>query len=522
MKKRIERVMLSLILVFSMTTTMVFANEDSNNIKEEKVYGLLNANGMVDQIIVSNHIQKEKGMESISLKNELQNLRMLMDNVTYKENGDLLEFSTKESDIYYQGTTTKALPVTTIINYYIDGNETTSDQLKGQSGHFKMVIHQENNEKRTINIGGELKDIYVPFETALVVDMDNDVFENVSASTGKIIDDGSVKVLKAVLVPGLKDALQDVESDKIVDTVTIEADVTNFELKPVYMTVICKLPYINISEQLDKLNDVEAKLDDFKSAGTELKEGSDKLNDGVKIYFGKQGEAFNLFNMYLKNDKKLLSSIIAFDGSLREFNKGLTAYIEGVCQVSEGVAKLCETTSSLSQGMTALNGSLSQILPQNEQTKPIFELMAKLQAGMTGVNEGLHQVNTGAVGLKEKAPLITGSSAKLADGAHQLASGANELIVANGKLTDGIDQLSGASTQLVTGVNELANGVTEFKTKGVDELSNEIEKSINNINHFNEVYEKVHEVAESYNNFTGTTDQFESSVVFILKTEGIK
>ena len=69
----------------------------------------------------------------------------------------------KGNDIYYQGTTQKALPVDVSISYQLDGKPISAEDLAGKSGRVTIRFSYQNNQKETIEIDGKKETVYVPF-----------------------------------------------------------------------------------------------------------------------------------------------------------------------------------------------------------------------------------------------------------------------------------------------------------------------------------------------------------------------
>lgn len=61
----------------------------------------------------------------------------------------------KGNDIYYQGTTQKALPVDVSISYQLDGKPISAEALAGKSGRVTIRFSYQNNQKETIEIDGK-------------------------------------------------------------------------------------------------------------------------------------------------------------------------------------------------------------------------------------------------------------------------------------------------------------------------------------------------------------------------------
>lgn len=518
--KKVATLILSLILVLGSTFT-ISASDIIEGTREETVYGLLNQDGSVEQLIVTDHIQKNSDIKSIEVATNLQNVELLMKEANVVNNSESITFTTDASDIYYRGDSVEDLPISTQITYQLDGNKISGTDLAGKSGHIVVTIQQKNNEQRSITIGDANEVIYLPFETAIVMTMDNQVYENVEVSTGKVLDDGSMKVLTAVLTPGLETILGEVESDLMTDEVVIEADVVDYSSGSIYMTTICKLPEIDIDTYLEEFSDLDDKVDEFVTAGEDLEVGSHDLSDGVGTYFGKQSEAFDSFNTYLENDALILNSIVDFSNSMVDFNTGLQLYLAGVTNLVTGVGTLSESSPVLVEGMTNFELGLSQVLPNNEQTAGIYAAFGQLKAGVSALDEGIQQANVGALMLAEKTDTLAAGGQGLADASLQLSGGAALLIENTEPLIQGLLDLEEVGSDVVDGASQLADGVSQFKEEGIDTLAEQVESSINKLHTYEEKYEAILELVKEYNSFSGEANNLESRVTFILKTASI-
>ncbi|MBN2796306.1 MAG: hypothetical protein JXR88_12925 [Clostridia bacterium] len=517
MKKFISTLLI-VVLVFS-SVLPVFATESDEIIKEETVYGILDADGHVKNVIVTEHIQKHE--ESIVLNHTMDDVELLMDHVDFTINQDTYTFASKENDLYYRGTTTKALPIETTISYVLDGEEIQSSELLNKTGHLVMTIHQTNHVKRSIVIDNETKDVYLPFETALVLPMDNHHFENVTASTGKIMDDGKMKVLTAVLTPGLKETL-DLDVEYLNDEVIIEADVTDFKMGNIYMTTICKLPDIDLSEYVADFGDIDSKINAFQSAGVQLDNGGKALKQGVMTYFGKQTEAFNGFDAFLVNNEKVLNGIIGYKQGLQAFNEGLKLYTTGVLQLAEGLSQLQSQFPELVKGFTALQSSLTLILPDNQQGQALSAGLNSLLENLNGVNVALDALNVGGQQLKAQTENLNAGSAQLLQGGEQLAAGAKQLLDKQPVIKGATTQLSTAGNDLINGVADLSQGISSFNEDGINKMVTELNEAIIRVDAFKALYDALKSEVDNYDQFVGDNQGINESVLFILKTDSIQ
>ena len=104
--------------------------------KEETVYVLADAKGSVNQIIVSDWLKNSDGGESLIDSSDLKDIRNVKGYETYEtdKNGNIL-WKAEGSDIYYQGTTDKEVPVQVKISYQLEGKEIAPEELAGRSGN---------------------------------------------------------------------------------------------------------------------------------------------------------------------------------------------------------------------------------------------------------------------------------------------------------------------------------------------------------------------------------------------------
>lgn len=508
--------MVLILSIMLLNISPVFASDNHEVIKEETVYGILNADGHIEQVIVTEHVQKTG--DTVVLNHNFKSIELLMDGVQMEEDNQTYRFTTEESDLYYKGIAENKLPVMTEITFVLDGQKMTSKDMAGKSGHLVMTINQSNQMK--IEIENVDRDIYLPFETALVVPMNNQNFENVYVSSGKVIDDGKMKVLTAVLTPGLKESL-DLDVEYLVDQVTIEADVTDFQLSNIYMTTICKLPDIDLSDYVTEFNNMTGKVDTFQEASHELEKGSQALEQGVMTYFQKQNDAFEGFNQFLSNNDKVLNGIIQYKQGLDAFSQGLNLYTSGVLQLVTGINALQTQFPDLLTGVEGITSNAKLLLKDQPQGQALVQGLEAISLNMSGVNEALIELNAGGQAIKEKTAELTSGSQELLQATTELAGGASQLLDKESVILDAMDQLSQGGEQVHQGSFNLFKGIEKFNQEGVDELVASINEGIERVEEFKSLYDELKVQVDHYDQFTGNNEDINESVLFILKTESI-
>ena len=91
--------------------------------KEETVYVNMDASGNVEKITVSDWLKNNSQSAELSDSSSLSDIKNVKGDETFTQDGEKLTWQADGSDIYYQGTTDKELPVTVKLTYYLDGQE---------------------------------------------------------------------------------------------------------------------------------------------------------------------------------------------------------------------------------------------------------------------------------------------------------------------------------------------------------------------------------------------------------------
>ena len=391
--------------------------------KEETVYVFTDANGKQKSMTVSNWLKNKDGADKLYDNSILQNIENVKGDEPFTQNGDILTWNAGGNDIYYQGTTDKAAPITQKITYYLDGKEIAPEDLAGKSGKVKIHIDYDNSEKYS--------DVFVPFTTMTGIIFSNDNVKNVEVDNGSVISEGKNTVVVGMAFPGLSDSLQSAKDDaehlldeteasqkskdrvrdlEIPDSVEITMDATDFKMSTCMTMVFSGL--FDDDEELEEdhdsmLKDMDEKIADLEKDGADLADGAGKLSDGI--------------NEATDGSKELA------DGA-GELASGIKEYTDGVSQVNDGASQISDGTQTLVDGLPTL-------------TK-----------GLKDYTDGVAQADSGAGQLKDGISQYTGGVTELNKGAGQLKEGA-------GHLTDSLPELAGGLKQYTDGVSDVDAGV---------------------------------------------------------------
>ena len=346
-RKKILSFASAAVVAFTMTAAPVFAATDSGNTntKDETVYVVTESDGSQSDLIVSDHLKNKSGKDKIEDISTLTNIENVKGKEKFKREDDgTLSWYAKGNDIYYQGKTDQDAPVSMDIKYYLDGKEVEGADLSGKTGKVKIVINYTNN--------AEYNGIKVPFVVLTGMVLENDTFENVSVSSGKVIDDGQKSFIVGMAAPGIADNLG-ISEDELGfgSTVEITGDAKKFAPEDM-MTVVTNDFFQDIDTSELGIGDLDSQIGQLDSAAQQLVAGTNTLYKGIET-----------------------------------LNSSSAALASGVGKLNQGAAKIDENTKAALQG--------SQKLAAGSQA-----LSSKLTSKLTDMGDGVAKLNTaaGAIG----------------------------------------------------------------------------------------------------------------------------
>lgn len=344
--------------------------------KEESVYVMMDANGKEEEIIVSDWLRGSGVEGTVPDKTTLVEIQNTKGEETFTQNGKKLYWEAGEKDIYYQGKSEKQLPVTMDITYFLDGKEITPKELAGKSGKVTIKIHYQNHAGKQVKIAGKKQTIYTPFlmATGMILPVEN--FSNIAVDHGEILSEGDKAVVVAYGMPGLKESLSvkqetsdkekavDLQriTDKITDSVTITADVTEFSLGKTY-TVATDKPFEEIEfEEADQADSLSDKLDELEKATKELVDGSNQIQENLnKLDYN--------FDTYGKAIGKLKGSVRELNTGSQEINKAAKSYTKSADKLLGAVNNYADGTKSFAENTKTYSQSTKKIIDGVEKLK---------------------------------------------------------------------------------------------------------------------------------------------------------
>ena len=378
--------------------------------KKETSYLILNADGSVQEQITSDWLHSDDGFDAVTDESDLSDIQNLKSDVMPEQSGNTLKWTTDETDIYYQGKNSAQAPVGVSIEYTLDGKAVTADELKGQSGHLVATVKLTNNTGEEVTVNGKKRTVYTPFFTVAAAVLPSENFKNITTEHGLVESDSKTQVACYLAMPGMKEAVSDLLPDSfdklddlMLDTLTLEADVTDCTVPTFLFAAAPNLSDLDLDGVSDELGDTMNELTD---AIDQLKDGSGALDDAVGT---------------------LVESLDTFASSYSQFDAGVDSALNGTQTLANGTENLLENaqllatkTGELSLGAIQLQNSTAQLAGvMNQQLVPgLIEASEKktaLEDKMTELSGKLETV---------EIPDMTALKAQLGAGAEQVFDGA--------------------------------------------------------------------------------------------------
>ena len=378
--------------------------------KKETSYLILNADGSVQEQITSDWLHSDDGFDAVTDESDLSDIQNLKSDVMPEQSGNTLKWTTDETDIYYQGKNSAQAPVGVSIEYTLDGKAVTADELKGQSGHLVATVKLTNNTGEEVTVNGKKRTVYTPFFTVAAAVLPSENFKNITTEHGLVESDSKTQVACYLAMPGMKEAVSDLLPDSfdklddlMLDTLTLEADVTDCTVPTFLFAAAPNLSDLDLDEASDELGDT---MDELTDAIDQLKDGSGALDDAVGT---------------------LVESLDTFASSYSQFDAGVDSALNGTQTLANGTENLLENaqllatkTGELSLGAIQLQNSTAQLAGvMNQQLVPglveASEKKTALEDKMTELSGKLETV---------EIPDMTALKAQLGAGAAQVFDGA--------------------------------------------------------------------------------------------------
>ncbi len=425
--------------------------------KEETVYAVADNQLDIDEVIVSEWLKNNDEQKTIKDKSDLKDIENVKGDETFTQDGSTVKWRANGNDIYYQGSSDKALPVTMHASYMLDGKSVTPDEIKGQKGSIEIHITYQAQD--------------APFAAVTGMSLDGDKFSNVKISSGQVINSGDDYYVVGIALPGMENITGSLGLD-ISDEIIIKADTTDFTYETM-VTVLSNEMIKDLDADLGSIDELEASVDELVSSSQQLTDGAQTLSDGIST----AAEKFDLVDGYMT---KLQDGITKINSNMKTLKEGLATLSEGSTNLYEGISSLKTNLDATYKGASDLVAGMNMLSPDDIEKatsgvgqiytglKNVDDGLDKLYTTMSGINSQESEVITQLKQIRESykaAGVDTSALDKAIEGLEKTNKGesqAIESLSSNGTLRTGLTQLEegtkGASDQISAGVKGLKEG----------------------------------------------------------------
>lgn len=353
--------------------------------KTETVYVTLDAHGNAQNTVVSDWLHTSTPETYIQDKSDLQGIQNVKSDILPLHDGENLIWQMPTTDLYYQGTSEKELPVSFQVHYYYLDEEIEPEALAGKTGPVRIEIEMQNNYSETRKIGGKTVTVYNPVVVVGGLVLPESEFQFVESETGLVAGDGTKEFVLFAGLPGMNDSLglrqiaeKSGEDLPFSDTFTVTAQAINFKLENMYFAV---LPVSALADM-----PAPASVEELKQSLGQLKD----LENAVKAL-----DPQNVLGTFIERPQKIteLTSMLHDAMTLYQSNAHLLSALSA--QLTPENIKALESLSD-TQG--------------NSKLPTFLKLLADPQ-----VQKFLQLLPSASGELKTLAPMLKGLSEALSD-----------------------------------------------------------------------------------------------------------
>lgn len=502
-------------------------NSTSQKDKSETVYAVLDAEGNKEKVVVNEWLTNKNGAKEISDTSDLKDIKNTSGNQKFTKDGDKVTWKADGSDIHYQGTTGKQLPVDVAVSYYLNGEQVSAKDIAGKSGDVEIHFDYKVNRSELADGSSVTK----PYTMASAVMLDNSHFTNVTVDNGKVVNDGNTSMCIGIAFPGLAGNLGlGATGVSIPDSVVIKAHTDKFQIDGTYTAamsgVMSDIDTSATGNVESKVSQLESGLDQLVSASDKLMSGTDQLKAGI--------DQLNAGAGTLKNGtQELALGADQLDKSVKASRNDLSSQIQvltpdqinaygaqaqavaeadkdgkidaGAQQVTDGIMNdavyntVYQSVNQSVVGVLVQNAGVSSInqLPGEAQKKitDTADTIAKTAAGDAsknttvsgGIKAGVKTAMTQTAGNAASEATVTTAKTfneKTKVAAQKLNASMSALSQGTGKLNAGASKLNSGAGDLYTGTNKLTagaatldSGMAQFNKEGIHKMADTLNGS---------------------------------------------
>ena len=359
-------------------------NSTSQKDKSETVYAVLDAEGNKEKVVVNEWLTNKNGAKEISDTSDLKDIKNTSGNQKFTKDGDKVTWKADGSDIHYQGTTGKQLPVDVAVSYYLNGEQVSAKDIAGKSGDVEIHFDYKVNRSELADGSSVTK----PYTMASAVMLDNSHFTNVTVDNGKVVNDGNTSMCIGIAFPGLAGNLGlGATGVSIPDSVVIKAHTDKFQIDGTYTAamsgVMSDIDTSATGNVESKVSQLESGLDQLVSASDKLMSGTDQLKAGIDQLNAGAGTLNSKTGDLTSGAKQVADGAGQVNAGVSELNNKTDALAGGAKQVYEGTTQL---DTKVQAAVDQINKQLQGAIVDDQQKAAKGQFAYNVAASMVDAN----------------------------------------------------------------------------------------------------------------------------------------
>lgn len=289
------------------------------------------------------------------------------------------------------------------------------------------------------------------------------------------------------------------------------------------------------------MTELKEGVDKVDSGAGVLKDGALKISDGVSELASKT-KALTTDEGAAETVAKIMTGAGLSDGlsiqDLSDPSKAIAKLTRGILGIDNGHGGYLFDASNPMDSAQAQAAATMMYKLMMGTTQGVGKTMyagitetqpgadSSLRDGAEKLANGARDLENGTIQLSEGASKIKYGTCSLKDGAQELYDGTLELTEHNDELKDGAKELADGSVDLVDGIEklydgtvELNDGMVKFNDEGIKKLTDLFDTDTSSMT---DRIKAIVDAGKAYKSFTGTSEDEESSVRFIIESAAIK
>ena len=472
--------------------------------KAETVSATSTLSGEITAIAVDEWLKNPEGLDVIEDVSTLQQIATTDDDISFTQDGENLSWQTNGEDVHYSGITNAELPFNISYSYKLGGAEIDPSELVNATGHLELCISYENKTQGTVDANGTSYSVQQPFAMASLISFDAEHAQNVKVDNGQVVDQDGSFIAVGLAMPGLTGSLDIEDMVSLPESVTIEADVTGFDMPNI--TTMASNQVLSMIDE-ESTNDLSSDIDDAFSQVDSIKKATSQLSKGTSAI------------------GKALSTIAQGQSQLNEAFPNAASGLDQLSQGSQGVGTLIDEAS---QTLADDDEALAQI---GTQISSLKDELANLRALDTeGMNEeqaaALEEHESELEDIIAQLESAQAASKQASDTAISQLSQASET---NGTLTNGLQSASAGLTQIQSGYEQLTQALEKVSeaagklSKGTKKMSKgmaeAIEEARATIEGKIDLVEALADYADAQGAFCENASDMPASTTYVITAE---